>query len=97
MVRGMGTRGLTWMSALRAGTAVGSAATDGVLFGFHPQHGGPSPTARADRRCGDATAALSPTRIDRSYAATASRMTTVPAWWDELTAFTAARYHTEAP
>jgi uncharacterized membrane protein len=25
---------LTWMSALRAGTAVGSAATDGDLFGF---------------------------------------------------------------
>ena len=27
-------QGLTWMSALRAGTAVGSAATDGDLFGF---------------------------------------------------------------
>jgi hypothetical protein len=86
------------MSALRAGTAVGSAATDGDLFGFlYLQHEGHSPTARADRRCGDATAALSPTRIDRSYAATASQMTTVPAWWDELTAFTAARYHPEAP
>jgi hypothetical protein len=54
MVRGMSSRGLTWMSALRAGTAVGSAATDGVLFGFSTLNmkglrQQPAPTAL--RRC----------------------------------------------
>lgn len=69
---------------------MGSAATDGDLFGFSTSNmkglrQRPAPTA---------VAAMQPLRSrrpgsTRSYAATASRMTTVPAWWDELTAFTA--------